>query len=63
MTHTTTHLTCDCCHCQAFNGGDETEAEARQSAQLAGWTLRRVPNGADWDLCRECSKIETENLP
>lgn len=56
-------MICDCCRKKRFNNGDESEADLNANAQFHGWTFRKAPNGATWDLCPECSKIETANLP
>lgn len=54
MLHPSYRLTCDSCNKREFNSGDESEIEARKNARVRGWSFRRVPNGAGWDICPSC---------
>ena len=56
-------MTCDSCNRREFNEGDGSEDDLNVHAAYHGWTFRKVPNGAIWDLCPECSKIKTSDLP
>lgn len=56
-------MTCDCCNRRSFADGDESEVDLKAHAQDGGWTFRKVPNGAIWDLCPECSQLKTDELP
>jgi len=64
VTHATYRITCDCCNRREFSQGDESERDTLDNAEAAGWTFRKVKNGAMlWDLCPECSRLETDKLP
>lgn len=63
MIEATYRIKCDCCNKKEWNNGDESEYDALCNAGHFGWTTRTMPNDSEWDLCPECSKIKTEDMP
>tara|TARA_R110002074_G_scaffold233414_2_gene405045 strand:- start:327 stop:545 length:219 start_codon:yes stop_codon:yes gene_type:complete len=55
MIHQEYRITCDNCNKREYSDGHVKQLELKDDAKGVGWTQRKVPNGAVWDLCPKCS--------